>query len=274
MARSEKGENNMKIIGFRSKRKKSTQARSVRTSASGGTATKVQPETSFSTKTRPEMPARTVRRRRKRRKSPLLLVGTLLVLTAFAVFVQQALHLNVQEDAHLSYIAGIPVHEDFLPEGCAARPGQKRQIKYVVIHETDNTKTGANAEAHNHYLHGDGQNEKTSWHYTVDDHEIWHHIPDDETAYHAGDGMKQGGGNMNGIGVEMCVNADGDYEQTLQNAQKLAATLLYEYGLSIDDLKKHQDFSGKNCPSQLLNNGRWDEFVQGVQEQLAQLDAK
>ena len=112
-----------------------------------------------------------------------------------------------------------------------------------------------------------------SWHYTVDDHEIWHHIPDDETAFHAGDHMEDGGGNKNGIGVEMCVNADGDYEQTLKNAQKLAATLLHEYGLSIDDLKKHQDFSGKNCPSRLLNAGRWDEFVQGVKTELEALEA-
>ena len=35
---------------------------------------------------------------------------------------------------------------------------------------------------------------------------IYHHLPDDETAYHAGDGMEKNGGNMNGIGIEMCVN--------------------------------------------------------------------
>ena len=215
------------------------------------------------------------RGRKKRNLRPLAVGGILLVLILLAVVVQQTIVASWlhKEDANLTYIDGIPVHEDFLPEGYAARPGEKRVIRYVVIHETDNENEGADAEAHNHFMHTNGKDNELSWHYTVDDHEIWHHIPDDETAFHAGDHMEDGGGNKNGIGVEMCVNADGDYEQTLKNAQKLAATLLHEYGLSIDDLKKHQDFSGKNCPSRLLNAGRWDEFVQGVKTELEALEA-
>ena len=47
---------------------------------------------------------------------------------------------------------------------------------------------------------------------------------------------------------------------------------MHKYHLAIDDLKKHQDFSGKNCPSRLLNAGRWDEFKQGVAEELDKLE--
>lgn len=156
---------------------------------------------------------------------------------------QQIVSTKWRADAKLTYISGgIPVYEDFLEKGTPGRPGEKRQIKYVVIHETDNTKAGADAKGHNKFIHSNGKTQELSWHYTVDDHEIWHHIPDDETAFHAGDHMDADGGNRNGIGVEMCVNSDGNYEQTLWNTQKLAATLLYEYGLTIDDLKKHQDF--------------------------------
>ena len=36
-------------------------------------------------------------------------------------------------------------------------------------------------------------------------------------------------------------------------------------------LKKHQDFSGKICPSKLINAGRWDEFVQKVEKNLEAL---
>lgn len=169
-----------------------------------------------------------------------------------------------EKDAGITYIGDIPVYEDFLPEDAVARPGAARKIEYVVIHETDNTNAGADAAAHNRFIHENGMTEPLSWHYTVDDHQIYHHLPDNETAYHAGDGMEVNSGNMNGIGVEMCVNSDGDYEQTLKNAQRLAATLLYEYGLDMDALKKHQDFSGKNCPSRLLNENRWDEFCEGV----------
>ena len=71
-----------------------------------------------------------------------------------------------------------------------------------------------------------------SWHYTVDDHEIYHHLPDDEPGYHAGDLMEADGGNMNGVGIEMCVNEDGNYEQTLVNAERLCARLR-EQGLEL-----------------------------------------
>lgn len=196
----------------------------------------------------------------------------LLVLAVVALLFATRFALSREVDESVTYVDGIPVHTDYLEEGAAGRPGEKRNIKYVVIHETDNTKAGADAEGHNQFIHTNGQTEELSWHYTVDDHEIWHHIPDDETAFHAGDHMEDGGGNKNGIGVEMCVNADGDYEQTLRNAQKLAAYLLHKYGLTIDGLKKHQDFSGKNCPSQLLNAGRWEEFRQGVADELAKLE--
>lgn len=215
------------------------------------------------------------RRRKRRRRSnrPLLIVSALLVAALVAiVLLVQYIRGGGNSHAGLQFIGEIPVHEDFLPKGLAARPGEKREILYVVIHETDNEKTGANAQGHNAFIHSNGVSQELSWHYTVDDHEIWHHLPDDETAFHAGDRMDDRGGNKNGIGVEMCVNADGDYEQTLQNTQKLAATLLHTYRLSMDALKKHQDFSGKCCPSKLLKEQRWEEFRQGVQAELEHLE--
>ena len=163
---------------------------------------------------------------------------------------------------------GIPLYADYLPDGSAARPGTKRRILYVTIHETDNPSASADAQAHNTYLHEIASSKKLSWHYTVDDHQIYHHIPDDEIAFNAGDGYTKDGGNMDGIGIEMCVNAGGDYEQTLKNTAKLTAYLLRTYDLSIDQVKKHQDFSGKHCPSRLLSAGRWPEFLEMVQKEL------
>ena len=139
-----------------------------------------------------------------------------------------------------------------------------RKIKYIVIHETGNRGRNANAASHNNYLHTEADNQQKSWHYTVDDHEIYYHIPDNEIAFHAGDGLSKDGGNLNGIGIEMCVNPENDYELTLQNTAKLAAMLLEAYDLDIRDVKKHEDFSGKNCPEILLKEGRWDEFVEMV----------
>ncbi|HIV62686.1 MAG TPA: N-acetylmuramoyl-L-alanine amidase [Candidatus Butyricicoccus avistercoris] len=212
--------------------------------------------------------------RKRRRNIRIFLVLLVLVLMISAIGMLISLIFNAftnDEDANIKYVGDIPVYEDFLPETAMARTGEERKILYVVIHETDNVNEGADAKAHNNFIHTNGVDNELSWHYTVDDHEIWHHLPDNETAFHAGDHMEDKGGNKNGIGVEMCVNADGDYEKTLQNAQLLAAQLLYEYDLDIDALKKHQDFSGKICPSKLINAGRWDEFVQKVEKNLEAL---
>lgn len=243
----------MKIVSFYTKPKSSTRRQ-------GGESSGGRP------------PRKSPRRRKRKNYRPLILLGTVLGIILIAVAAQQLLRAKWQDDANLTYIDGIPVYEDFLEEGTPGRPGEKRRIKYVVIHETDNVKEGANAEGHNRFIHSNGATQELSWHYTVDDHEIWHHIPDDETAFHAGDHMEENGGNKNGIGVEMCVNADGDYEQTLRNTQKLAARLLHEYGLTMEDLKKHQDFSGKHCPSKLLDADRWEEFRQGVEKELLAIE--
>ncbi|QOX63721.1 hypothetical protein FRZ06_10370 [Anoxybacterium hadale] len=170
--------------------------------------------------------------------------------------------------AEVNAIADIPVITDFVPEKTMERPGEQRKIKYIVIHETGNAGRNADAASHNNYLHTKAGSQKKSWHYTVDDREIYYHIPDNEIAFHAGDGLAQDGGNQNGIGIEMCINPESDYEQTLRNTAKLAAMLLKAYDLPLESLKKHEDFSGKHCPDILLSEGRWDDFVAMVEAEL------
>ena len=217
------------------------------------------------------------RRARKRRRRPnfrplLLLAAVLLLLFGVglgvrAIFFGEQLALLETNSDPITYAGDLPVHESLVDPEAVGRPGGTRTIKYVVIHETDNFAAGANAERHNEFIHQNALTEKLSWHYTVDDHEAYHHIPDEEPAYHAGDGMEPDGGNACGIGVELCVAADNDYEKTLKNGAELAAYLLWRHGLTPDDLRKHQDFSGKICPARLINEGRWDEFCKMVRIQ-------
>ena len=100
----------------------------------------------------------------------MLTVGLMIVSFAAGMLTQKIVFREPQTDAGLTYIEDIPVMTDFLPEGTRARPGQKREIKYLVIHETDNTGAGANAAAHNSFIHqnanaGEGI---VSWHSRVD----------------------------------------------------------------------------------------------------------
>ena len=151
----------------------------------------------------------------------------------------------------------INIHENILPAS-PARPGKKlRAFAGVTIHETGNYSAGANARNHMIYMTRNGGSAKQcSYHYVVDETEVYHLIPDNEVAWHAGDGAK-GKGNNETIAIEMCVNTGGDYEQTVKNTAYLTAALLHER--LVRNVKgfifMHHDFSGKNCPA-LMRAGR------------------
>ena len=159
-------------------------------------------------------------------------------------------------------IDGIPLFTAYIPEDSPGRPGVLRTVESITIHETANTSEGADAEAHSDYL--STTSDEVSWHYTVDDHQIYQHLPDNEEAWHSGDRE----GNHSSIGIELCVNADGNFDQTMENAAKLTAFLLKEYDLTIDDVKQHYDFNGKDFPLIIRQEGRWDEFLGMVQQNL------
>lgn len=156
-------------------------------------------------------------------------------------------------------VDGVSIYTKLIDINTSARPLEKRIIKYRVIHETDNFEKGVGAANHATFLENNNKS-PTSWHYTVDDKEIYHHIPDDERANHAGD--KEG--NDYGIGIELCVNEDGDFNQTFDNATKLVAYLLKSYNLDISAIKTHHDFTGKECPHNILKNKRLGEFKEKV----------
>lgn len=209
------------------------------------------------------------RYRINKRRAAVALIVTAAVITAIVM----ALYFYISSQPTklrepVSEIEGIPVITDFIPKDTMERPGQERKIKFIVIHETGNPGRNADAASHNNYLHEEADNQRKSWHYTVDGHEIYYHIPDNEIAFHAGDGLSRDGGNLNGIGIEMCINPENDYEQTLKNTAKLTAMLLVAYDLNIISVKKHEDFSGKHCPDILLTEGRWDDFIDMVKAEL------
>ncbi len=168
------------------------------------------------------------------------------------------------EAVEITDALGVSVRTMYVAEDNLARPGIKRDIKYIVLHETGNFSYGADAKKHALYLCYTNDT-STSWHYTVDDTRIYHHIPDDEVAWHASDRLESTGGNLNGIGVELCVNEDGDFEKTFDNAARLTACLLESYHLDIDAIKQHADFTNKNCPANIRNSNRMDEFKEKVQ---------
>jgi N-acetylmuramoyl-L-alanine amidase CwlA len=129
--------------------------------------------------------------------------------------------------------------------------------EYITIHETDNKKKGANAEAHSR-LQAGGNSRQASWHFQVDDKQVIQSLPLNEAGIHAGDGAN-GEGNRKSVGIEICVNEDGDFEKAIKNAAELVAYLSKQLKIPLQKVVPHKHWSGKNCPRKLLT--RWTEFI-------------
>ena len=143
---------------------------------------------------------------------------------------------------------------DLIPKGRINRPGVKNSCTFITIHDTANKKKGADAAAHAKYIKT--LNERTSWHYTVDDKSIYQHIPNEEKSYHTS--SKEA--NENSISIEMCVNSDGDYYKTVENTVRLVRELIKKHGVLPGNIKRHGDWTGKNCPAS-MSEDTWQEFV-------------
>jgi N-acetylmuramoyl-L-alanine amidase len=155
----------------------------------------------------------------------------------------------------------VEITQDFLNVGARNRPGRPMFPKYITVHNTDNENKGADSIGHAAYLKG-GSAGSTGWHFTVDDKRIVQHIPCNENAYHAADGAN-GPGNTTSIGIEICVNSDGDYAKAETNAIDLIRYLMNEYKIPIENVVPHKHWYNKNCPSRILP--RWDSFIHTIQ---------
>lgn len=142
------------------------------------------------------------------------------------------------------------------------------RILYIAIHDTLNPKKGANAEAHFKYFNGGNRNSSAD--FFVDDKTILQ--VNDYTKYatwQVGDGKgKYGITNQNSIGIEICINADGDYEKAFLNAVELTKYLMKELNIPADRVIRHYDASRKNCPASMRDDdwAKWKEFKKLITE--------
>src|SRR5690625_2583567 len=130
--------------------------------------------------------------------------------------------------------------------------------KYIVIHETANTRAGANANAHAR-LQASGKSRQASWHYTVDDKEIVQSFSDNAQCWHAGNANY----NKQSIGIEICVNSDGNFKKAVDNAAKLTKHLMDRYNIPASNVIQHNKASGKDCPRYLRSGEKgvsWGDF--------------
>ena len=143
----------------------------------------------------------------------------------------------------------------------------KMSPSYITIHNTSNS---ASADAEIRYMISN--NNQTSFHVCVDEKEVIQAIPFNRNAWHAGDGGN-GNGNRKSIGIEIA-RSTGDanlFEQAERNCAAYVAKLLKERGWGIDRVKRHKDWSGKNCPHKTMEKG-WQRFLNMIQAELNKLN--
>ena len=136
----------------------------------------------------------------------------------------------------------------------------------IVIHETDNWNKGANALAHYNYWNTNSK-ANSSAHFVVDDSNIIQLAELDWRCWHVGDNRGYSiYSNDNTIGIEICVNAGGNYSKARQNCIDLVKHLLQVTGLKVTDVKRHKDVSGKKCPRNMIDNpSLWIDFKNQVE---------
>lgn len=150
------------------------------------------------------------------------------------------------------------------------------EIRYIVIHDTGNKSNGADADAHFNYFNGGNRNSSAD--FFVDDKKILQ-VNDYKKFYtwQVGDGKgKYGITNQNSIGVEICINADGDYDKAFNNAVELTRYLMGALGIPAERVVRHFDASRKNCPVSMSENNweKWEKFKEALMDDKVFVDIK
>lgn len=143
--------------------------------------------------------------------------------------------------------------------------GYGNPADYITVHQTGNKSKGANEEMHSN--HQKNIVNGKSWHITVGAKKAIQNFDFGWQCYHAGDG--NGKGNTASIGIEICINQDDDYITQVTNGAKTVAWVMKQKNISINNVKRHFDWSGKNCPEQIIAGQSgidWNKFKQMVLE--------
>ncbi|NIL33144.1 peptidoglycan recognition protein family protein [Bacillus thuringiensis] len=132
--------------------------------------------------------------------------------------------------------------------------------EFITVHNTYNDATAENEVSY--MIRNENQ---VSFHIAVDDKEAVQGIPLERNAWHCGDGG--GNGNRKSIGVEICYSLSGEdrYYKAEDNAAIVVAQLMKQYNIPISKVRTHQSWSGKYCPHRMLDEGRWNSFIERVQ---------
>lgn len=152
------------------------------------------------------------------------------------------------------------VERQLLPVNEYSRPGEKlTAVNGVVVHYTGNP--GTTAEQNRSYFAGLAQSGETyaSSNFVIGlEGEILECVPLDEVAYASSQR------NYDTLSIEVCHPDDtGEFTQASYDAlAKLVQWLVDTYGLERDQILRHYDVTGKECPRYYVQHPEaWEAFL-------------
>lgn len=143
----------------------------------------------------------------------------------------------------------------------------QRKIEYLVIHYV-----GAVSSAKNNAIYFSKNYVGASAHYFVDETDtIYQSVWDKNVAWSVGNSTYKHpkARNENTLNIEMCVKKSGSKwyfnQKTIENTIWLAKRLVEKYKIPKNNLIRHYDVTGKNCPEPFVKDIKaWNNFKDKV----------
>ena len=140
-----------------------------------------------------------------------------------------------------------------------------KQNKYIVIHYV-----GAVSSAFNNAKYFETTYRGASAHYFVDEKDVYQVVREKDASWHCGSNKYKHPDcrNNNSIGIEMCcyknTNGQIDVSEIVENRTvELVKELMAKYDIPVENVLRHYDITGKNCPApHVTNQARWNSFKQ------------
>ena len=174
-----------------------------------------------------------------------------------------------EETANNADFPGAPLFTvDLLDINEYSRPGiALEKINGIVIHYTANPKS--TAKQNRDYFEGlkDSHETKASSHFVVGiKGEIVQCIPSSEISY------ASNSRNSDTLSIECChKDKSGKFtKETYQSLVELVGWLCQRFGLTSEQVIRHYDVTGKNCPKYFVEHeDEWEQFKKDVAVQIA-----
>ena len=209
------------------------------------------------------------RRRRRRRRAETrkkMIIGAMALMAALGVVLwltsgSQSQSVAGKENKNVAQPTWID--EQLIQTNGSARRGKKlEEVKNIVIHYVANP--GTTAKQNRYYFNNDDT--KVSSHFVVGlEGEVIQCIPLDEISSATNDR------NVDTISIEVChPDESGKFaDATYESVVKLTAWLCKKYNLTQNDVIRHYDVTGKDCPKYYVEHpAAWKQLQEDIGKEI------